>query len=216
MKVKLTIYNGEKEYFSRAISTPCVIGRGKQSDVAILHPLISRRHCEIYAEDGRAFVRDLGSLNGTFYKDARIGRGVPIPFGASFMIGKLSFKVEEFADSSDDERVLDDAPTNAKEARAELRRRALKTLEDIERLAPNELGLTPESEQSVESEELELTPTNEASVRSEQNYAQEINDNNNNDNAEKAREENASVDAPINAPINDDVIDLEKFLRGEL
>ena len=213
MKVKLTIYNGEKEYFSRAISTPCVIGRGKQSDVAILHPLISRQHCEIYDEDGRVLVRDLGSLNGTFFKNARIGRGVPIPFGASFMIGRLSFKVEKFVDSinvgssPNGDFPPSDVPTDVKESRAELRQRALDALGDFEKLDSSELGLAPENEERDEPKELELTPLNKTSVSPSQNFAQEKNAN-----VEKAREE----DAPVDAPVDDDVIDLEKFLKGEL
>ena len=98
MDVKLTIYSEEKERFSRVISLPCVIGRGKQCDVAIVHPLVSRRHCEIYEENGCVMTRDLGSLNGTFYHRTRIGRGVNIPMGDSFTIGKLHFKIEEPSD----------------------------------------------------------------------------------------------------------------------
>ena len=82
MEVLLTVYSDEKEYFSREVSLPCVIGRGKQCDVTIVHPLVSRRHCEIYEEDGVVMARDLGSLNGTFFHGARIGRGVAIPNGS--------------------------------------------------------------------------------------------------------------------------------------
>ena len=97
MDVKLTIYNSEKEYFSRVVTLPCVIGRSKQSDVAVVHPLVSRRHCEIYEENGVVMTRDLGSLNGTFYRKTRIGRGVPVPYGDAFNIGKLYFRIDEAA-----------------------------------------------------------------------------------------------------------------------
>lgn len=40
-------------------------------------------------------VRDLGSLNGTFYKDVRIGRGIAIPYGEVFSIGTLHFVLEK-------------------------------------------------------------------------------------------------------------------------
>lgn len=95
MEVLLTIYSGEKEYFSREISLPCVIGRGKQSDVAIVHPLVSRRHCEFFEENGVVMARDLGSLNGTFYKGARIGRGIKLPFGDVVSIGRLILRVDK-------------------------------------------------------------------------------------------------------------------------
>ena len=95
MEVLLTIYSDEKEYFSREISLPCVIGRGKQSDVAIVHPLVSRRHCEFFEENGVVMARDLGSLNGTFYKGARIGRGIKLPFGDVVSIGRLMLRVDK-------------------------------------------------------------------------------------------------------------------------
>ena len=100
MDVKLTIIGDGKEYFSRVVNLPCVIGRGKQSDVTIIHPLVSRRHCEIYEENGAVMTRDLGSLNGTYFHKARIGRGVAVPFGDHFTIGKLKFKIDPASDSS--------------------------------------------------------------------------------------------------------------------
>ena len=95
MEVLLTVFSDEKEYFSREVSLPCVIGRGKQCDVTIVHPLVSRRHCEIYEEDGVVMARDLGSLNGTFFRGARIGRGVTIPGGSCISIGRLMLRIGE-------------------------------------------------------------------------------------------------------------------------
>lgn len=45
---------------------PAVVGRSSDCDYQICHPLISRRHCVFYLEDGEIWVRDLGSLNGTY------------------------------------------------------------------------------------------------------------------------------------------------------
>ena len=100
MDVKLVIYSEDKQYFSREVSLPCTIGRAKQCDVTIIHPLVSRRHCEIYEETGRVMVRDVGSLNGTYYLGMRLGRGAHIPYGASFSIGRLNFQIEP-AESND-------------------------------------------------------------------------------------------------------------------
>ncbi|MDD3589208.1 MAG: FHA domain-containing protein [Thermoguttaceae bacterium] len=94
MDIKLTISSDEKEYFSQSMSLPCVIGRARQCGVAILHPVVSRQHCEIYEQDGDVFVRDLGSLNGTVFEGERIGRGVNVPFGSEFSIGRLYFKID--------------------------------------------------------------------------------------------------------------------------
>jgi len=202
MKVKLTIYNGEKEYFSRAISTPCVIGRGKQSDVAILHPLISRQHCEIYDENGKIFVRDLGSLNGTFFDGARIGRGAHISFGSSFKIGSLSFQIDR-NDVDAESAVVSVSPVPSGESRDELRRRAFDALDDFEKLDSEELGLAPEREESVEEEELGLTPEFDARATPSKSALKT---------PEPEKRESEEV-APVDS---DDVIDLEKFLKGEL
>lgn len=110
MEILLTIYSDEKEYFKREVSLPCVIGRGKQCDVAIVHPLISRRHCEIYEENGVVMARDLGSLNGTFFGGVRIGRGIPIPYGSSFSIGRLMLRVDRIGVEAEPERRIVDAP----------------------------------------------------------------------------------------------------------
>lgn len=113
MKIKLTIYDDEKRRFSQPISLPCVIGRGRQCDVAIVHPLISRRHCEIYVDGRRLMARDLGSLNGTFYRGKRLDRPVELAYGDEFSIGSLYFLVES-ADAQTTTRALPsegDAPS---------------------------------------------------------------------------------------------------------
>lgn len=94
MDVKLTIYDDKRQFFSQVVQLPCVVGRSKQCNIAIVHPLISRQHCEIYENGGLVKARDLGSLNGTFYRGERIGRGVVIPFGEAFSIGALYFLIE--------------------------------------------------------------------------------------------------------------------------
>lgn len=52
------------------------IGRGFRNDVVLLHPSISRSHAEL-RRDGNLFVlRDMGSTNGTFVGDVRVGTRV--------------------------------------------------------------------------------------------------------------------------------------------
>src|SRR5258708_29499249 len=42
-----------------------VIGTHRSADLVLADNTMSRFHCEIVIEDGRALLRDLGSLNGT-------------------------------------------------------------------------------------------------------------------------------------------------------
>ncbi|MDO5308188.1 MAG: FHA domain-containing protein [Planctomycetia bacterium] len=114
MNIKLRIYSDNRELFSREVSLPCTIGRSKQNDVTIIHPMVSRRHCEIYEKDGYVMVRDFGSLNGTFYNNQAIGSGMPLPNGAHFSIARLNFQVDavspentEESSSASEELVLD-------------------------------------------------------------------------------------------------------------
>src|SRR5438876_9594722 len=51
---------------------PAVVGRSSDCDYQICHPLISRRHCVFYLQDGEIWVRDLGSLNGTYLNGERV------------------------------------------------------------------------------------------------------------------------------------------------
>jgi len=95
MEIRLSIYNKSKLVCTRNAKLPCVIGRNsKRSNISIMHPLISRQHCEIYEEKGVIKVRDLGSLNGTYFKEQRIKHGTVIPVGEGFSIGSLIFIVQ--------------------------------------------------------------------------------------------------------------------------
>ena len=50
---------------SVALRLPTVLGRGRERRPDGAAPLISRRHCELFEQDGLLMLRDLGSLNGT-------------------------------------------------------------------------------------------------------------------------------------------------------
>src|SRR6478672_11663 len=43
----------------------CIVGTHESAEVRLRDETVSRFHCEIDPEDGRALVRDLGSRNGT-------------------------------------------------------------------------------------------------------------------------------------------------------
>jgi ABC-type multidrug transport system ATPase subunit/pSer/pThr/pTyr-binding forkhead associated (FHA) protein len=51
-----------------------VIGRDPSCDVVIAHPVVSKKHCEIVKQDGKCFVVDMGSVNGTFVNGIRVKR----------------------------------------------------------------------------------------------------------------------------------------------
>ena len=55
------------------------IGRLDQNDLALGKTTVSRRHAIISERDGRWFVEDCGSFNGTFLNGTRIQPGTPLP-----------------------------------------------------------------------------------------------------------------------------------------
>ncbi|MDB4864029.1 FHA domain-containing protein [Pirellulaceae bacterium] len=76
-----------------SVGLPVVIGRGTDSSLTIKHPLLSRRHCEVYEEGGQVLVRDLASLNGTFVNDIRVETALPLVSGAQLKLGSVEMQV---------------------------------------------------------------------------------------------------------------------------
>lgn len=70
---------------------PIVIGRDHGCDLLILHASVSRRHCEIWMEDGRYRVRDLGSTNTTRLND-RVVESADLADGDHLVIGESIVK----------------------------------------------------------------------------------------------------------------------------
>ena len=63
---------GEKPFPIEGSSA--TIGRGTEESICVQHRSLSRRHAQLTIEDGRAFVTDLQSKNGTFVNGARVSR----------------------------------------------------------------------------------------------------------------------------------------------
>ena len=111
-----------------ALKLPCVLGRSREADVIVVHPLISRRHCELSETDGLLMLRDLVSLNGTMIGGRRIASAPLLP-GAEFTIGPFTFRVQYafngdrlsippvcFVDAAEGEAELNEIAARADEA----------------------------------------------------------------------------------------------------
>jgi len=72
---------------SKLVSTPCIIGRGSQADMIIMHPMLSRKHCTLFEKDGELYVMDEDSLNGVWYKGEPISEPVRLQWGDEFSVG---------------------------------------------------------------------------------------------------------------------------------
>ncbi len=91
MNAKLVVVGGDAKATEVRLRLPTVVGRGREASLTLPHPLVSRRHCEIFQQDGRLMVRDLGSLNGTFIANQRITEA-PLPPGELLTIGTVTFR----------------------------------------------------------------------------------------------------------------------------
>ncbi len=93
MEAKLLVVGGKASKGSISLKLPTVIGRSREATLTIAHPMISRRHCEVYEADGLLMIRDLGSLNGTVIGGQRI-KEAPLPPDGEFSIGPLTFRAQ--------------------------------------------------------------------------------------------------------------------------
>lgn len=56
---------GTAEHFTKSFEDSATIGRAKESDIELAHPLVSRRHAEVAVSGDGFRIWDLGSSNGT-------------------------------------------------------------------------------------------------------------------------------------------------------
>jgi hypothetical protein len=93
MDAELIVVGGKTNKRSIKLKLPMVIGRSRHARLTIAHPMISRRHSELFERDGLLMVRDLDSLNGTVVDGQRV-KEAPLPPEAEFSIGPLTFRAQ--------------------------------------------------------------------------------------------------------------------------
>ena len=100
MNVKLSVIKDGEVYKQLTVALPVVIGRGTEAGLTIKHPLVSRKHCELFAADGAVQVKDLFSLNGTFVGGERVDTQAVVATGSELKLGVVEMTVE-FSEVSD-------------------------------------------------------------------------------------------------------------------
>ncbi|AMV23460.1 FHA domain protein [Gemmata sp. SH-PL17] len=95
MKVSLVVAAGAHE--GRAIpltGAQFLIGRDQQCHLRPASPAISKVHCAVLIRDGKVYVKDCGSTNGTLVNYELIqSKEVEIQDGAALQVGPLDFRV---------------------------------------------------------------------------------------------------------------------------
>lgn len=109
MEAKLVVVGGKANKAEVPLKLPATLGRGRDTQLTIAHPTVSRHHCQVYELDGVLMVKDKGSLNGTFINGERIDGDRILRPGQTLTVGPLTFRAEyDVADSAQD--VLTDVP----------------------------------------------------------------------------------------------------------
>ncbi|OHV39926.1 MULTISPECIES: FHA domain-containing protein FhaB/FipA [Pseudofrankia] len=67
---------------------PITIGRAPDSTLVLDDDFASGRHARLVHHDGRWFVEDLNSTNGTFLEHTKVTTPMPVSLGAPVRIGK--------------------------------------------------------------------------------------------------------------------------------
>jgi len=52
MDAKLIVVGGKANKSEIKLQLPTIIGRSRDADLTMAHPMVSRQHCEIYEEGG--------------------------------------------------------------------------------------------------------------------------------------------------------------------
>jgi predicted component of type VI protein secretion system len=95
MKLSLVVQNAGKTQ-GQAIPIKLaqfVIGRDPGCNLRPASAMISKRHCAVLVKEGKVFLRDFGSTNGSFVNDKPVQGEVPLNNGDQLKIGPLLFKV---------------------------------------------------------------------------------------------------------------------------
>ncbi len=69
------------------------IGRWQECHLHVLGDLVSRQHARLVVEEGRAFLEDLGSSNGTFINGQSITERTLLPPGVRAQMGVLTLEI---------------------------------------------------------------------------------------------------------------------------
>jgi predicted component of type VI protein secretion system len=70
-----------------------LVGRDPQCHLRPASPLISKRHCALIQRDGKAYVRDFESTNGTLLNDQPVQGEIELHNDDQLKIGPLAFAV---------------------------------------------------------------------------------------------------------------------------
>jgi len=101
MKLSLLVLtSGKQEGKVLEIKLPqFLIGRDAQCHLRPASALISKRHCALIQKEGKVFIRDFGSTNGTFVNDERVEGERELHNDDQLKVGPVAFAIRLEADA---------------------------------------------------------------------------------------------------------------------
>lgn len=96
MNVSLVVATGAHEgRLIPLVGPQFLIGRDEQCNLRPASQAISKLHCGVLVRDGRVYVKDFGSTNGTLVNDVLVQDAeVLVQDGASIRVGPLDFRLK--------------------------------------------------------------------------------------------------------------------------
>jgi pSer/pThr/pTyr-binding forkhead associated (FHA) protein len=76
-----------------AVEGAASIGRDSDNQVVVDETTVSGRHAAIVYREGRWWIEDLGSKNGTWVNDRQVQRPQPLNPGDVLQVGRVSFRL---------------------------------------------------------------------------------------------------------------------------
>ena len=104
MDAKLIVVAPQEQAGEYKLNLPALVGRGREATLKLLHPQVSRKHCEIRESGDRLLVRDLGSMNGTYVAGKRIKEQSTLAPGQLLTVGAVTFRAEYDRSPGDETR----------------------------------------------------------------------------------------------------------------
>ncbi|MGB8520287.1 MAG: FHA domain-containing protein [Candidatus Tumulicola sp.] len=93
MRVALEVveFDRRRDYEGRP---PFEVGRGRELDLVLRDPEVSRRHARFESQNGVVYVEDLHSRNGTFLNGRRVGEAIEVRDGDAVDVGATRLLVQ--------------------------------------------------------------------------------------------------------------------------
>lgn len=88
---RITGPDAPQEQITVTADAEVIVGRVGGNDLVLGHAQISRKHLRLYIQDGRVYVEDLGSSNGTRLNENRIAANAPQQLAVGDVVGAGPF-----------------------------------------------------------------------------------------------------------------------------